>query len=272
MSSVSNDVIAAAELILTAGQEQQVSSESAVNAVERMAGTAEDVTRHCGAIAEVARGTAEAVAEGRNTMDETARTIAGLVDTVLRMAGQMSGLQAESARIEGVIRIMSDIARQTDLLALNATIEAAGAGEAGRGFNVVAQEIRELSTRTHASLRQAQGMVDQVREQTDRVSSMTAICRKEAEAGGQQVRAVNVRLGHVLELLPQIAQRSEQMLTHARRYSGLSEDAVEEMKGIGQTIAVNSSNLRRIDSLGQSLGRMSGELVESVKVFKVRAA
>ena len=272
MSAVSGSVTAAASRILSAGQQQRASSESAVEAVERMASTAEVVTRHCSEIALVARGSAEVVEEGRRKMDETARTMESLVGSVLNVSREMQGLHAESMRIEGIIRLMSDIARQTDLLALNATIEAAGAGAAGRGFHVVAQEIRELATRTHGSLGEAQELVDQVREQTRRVDSLTKVCRREAQESGRQVEEASARLEQVVLRLPQIAERSEEMMSQARRYGGLSEDAVSEMAGIGRAIEANSVNLQRIDVLGQSLTQMSGKLMESVKVFQVRAA
>ena len=204
MSSVSGNVLETAGKVLHAGKEQALSSESAVSALARMAGTADEVAQHCHAISEVARGSAAVVEEGRRTMGATARTMESLVGSVLNVSREMQGLYAESTRIEGIIRIMSDIARQTDLLALNATIEAAGAGAAGRGFHVVAQEIRELSTRTHASLREAQGMVDQVRDQTRRMGDLTEHCQKEAQEGGRQVKELNGRLEQVVLRLPQI--------------------------------------------------------------------
>ncbi len=272
MSAISGSVTTAAGEILTAGLAQRTSSESAVETVHRMASTAEDVTRHCSEIAVVARGSLEVVEQGRRKMGETAGTMANLVDSVVHVTREMKSLHAESQRIESIIRLMSDIARQTDLLALNATIEAAGAGAAARGFHVVAQEIRELSTRTHGSLGEAQALMNKVQEQTRRVSSLTESCRREAQESGRQVEDAAARLEQVVLRLPEIAERSEQMMAQARRYSGLSEDAVSEMTGIEQTIAANSANLQRIDSLGQLLALMSGKLTESVKAFQVRAA
>ncbi len=272
MSSVSGDVTAAACEILSAGREQQTSSESAVRVVRRMAQTAEHVTRNCSEVASVALGSAGVVEQGREVMRRMATTIEGLVGTVTSVSSEMNGLQAESGKIEEIIGIMADIARQTDLLALNATIEAAGAGAAGRGFQVVAREIRELSMRTHASLKQAQGRVDQVREQTMRVCTMTEVCRAEAQAGGRQVVEANASLEQVVQQLPRIAKRAEEVVEQARHYNALSEDAVGELQGIERMIAANSSNLKRIDLLGQSLQRMAGDLVHSVRAFRTREA
>jgi len=272
MSIASGDVTAAAANILRAGNEQQASSESAVRVVRRMAQTAEEVTRNCTEVAAVAMGSVNVVEQGRETMRHTARTIESLVATTTHVSAEMNGLQAESRRIEDIIAIMGDIAHQTDLLALNATIEAAGAGDAGRGFHVVAREIRELSLRTHASLKQAQQRVDQVREQTERVCAMTEACRTEAQLGGRQIVEANASLQQVVEQLPRIARRAEEVVEQARAYSILGDDAVGELQGIERMIVSNSTNLKRIDSLGHALEKMAGDLVESVKTFRTRAA
>ena len=272
ISSVSCDVSSAACLILDSGREQQISSESAVQAVRRMADTAEHVTRNCSEMAAVATGSTGVVEQGRVTMRRMAGTIEALVATVTQVSAEMQALQRESEDIEGIIGIMRDIARQTDLLALNATIEAAGAGEAGRGFHVVAREICDLSLRTHTSLVHAQQRVDEVRQKTARVCVLTQACRDEAQAGGAQVAAASATLEEVVRQLPQIARQANEVVQQARAYRGLSEDAVGEMMGIERMIVANSKNLRRIDSLGQSLQRMSGALTDSVKVFRVRDA
>jgi methyl-accepting chemotaxis protein len=272
MSIASGDVTAAAANILRSGHEQQASSESAVRVVRRMAQTAEDVTRNCNEVAAVAMGSVNVVEQGRETMRQTAMTIESLIATTTHVSAEMNGLHSESRRIEDIIAIMGDIAHQTDLLALNATIEAAGAGDAGRGFHVVAREIRELSMRTHASLKQAQQRVDQVREQTERVCAMTEACRTEAQLGGRQIVQANASLEQVVEQLPRIAQRAEEVVQQARAYSILGDDAVGELQGIERMIVSNSANLKRLDSLGQALQKMAGDLVESVKTFRTRAA
>ena len=272
MSGVSGDVIKAAEVILKAGREKQICSENAVQVVRRMAQTAEGVTRHCDEVATVASRSVKVIEKGRETMRETARTIAGLVSAVIKVSGEINRLHTESRKIEVIITSMGDIARQTDLLALNATIEAAGAGEAGRGFNVVAQEIRALSMRTHMSLVQAQQLLDQVRDQTARACRTTDTCRAEAEIGGQQVEQATASLEHVMDQLPLIVRRAEEMVQQARDYGGLSEDAVREMQGVERIIAANSRNLQRIDGLGKNLARMAGDLAQSMEVFRTNAA
>ncbi len=272
MNGVSGDVTSAAREILNAGQKQHASAAGAMHVVERMAEAGKDVTKQCREVAGFATDSVGVVERGRKTMEETGETISNLVKLASEVAAEMKGLQTESRRIEDIILLMSDIARQTDLLALNATIEAAGAGEAGRGFQVVAREIRELSSRTHASLTQVKERVDQVTERTARVGAMTEACRTQAKHGGEQVKGANLSLMQVIRQLPEISRRADEMMEQAKGYGTLGMDAMQEMLGIGSVIGINALNLERIDSLGQSLERMSSDLVESVQLFKTRTA
>lgn len=272
ISGISGEVTAAAGEIIEAGRNQLTSSESAVKAIRRMVEKAEDVTKSCGEVATVALQSVRVVELGRETMRRTVATIDAIAATVATVSKEMSGLHLESRHIEQIIEMMTEIAGQIDLLALNASIEAARAGEAGKTFNVVAREIRELSLRTHAALAQAQHRVDQVKEKTARVCALTDSCATAVVSGGHQMDETDESLEQVARQLPEIARRAEEIVQHAQRYGQLSDDAVGEMQGIERIIVANSSNLKRIDLLGQSLHNMSGDLIASVKLFRTREA
>jgi len=237
-----------------------------------MADVAQHVARNCNEVSTVALASVVIVERGRETMRKTAATIDSLVNTVNTVSTRMSELQVDSQRIEDIIGLMTGIARQTDLLALNATIEAARAGDAGKTFDVVAREILALSVRTHASLDMAQQRVNQVREKTARVCQMAELCAAEAQHGGLQVQDANASLQQVVEQLPRIARQAEEIVEHSRHYTSLREDAAAEMQGIEKIIVANSANLKRIDLLGQSLNRMSADLVGSVQSFRTSGA
>jgi len=270
ISSVSQDVTSVAGQVLSAGREQEIGSRSAVAAVRKMAETSTLVVKNCLEVAQVARGSIESVERGRDAMQRSASSMVGVVAGVTGMTVEMKELQRESERIEDMIRVMADIAEQTDLLAFNATIEAAGAGEAGRGFHVVAHEIRDLALRTHTSLRQAQERTDRVRERIARVCLIAEGCRTDAHGGETQVEEARSRLERVVVELPRMARRAEEVMDQARQYSGLSDDATQEIQGIEQIVRASSGHLKRIDVLGQSLEAMSMHLGESVRSFRTR--
>jgi len=245
-SGVSQDVSAVAGQVLRAGREQEINSRSAVGAVRKMAETSTHVVKNCMEVAQVARGSIESVERGRDAMQRSAASMTGVVSGVTSMTVEMKELQRESERIEDMIRVMADIAEQTDLLALNATIEAAGTGEAGRGFHVVAHEIRDLALRTHTSLRQAQERTDHVRERIARVCVIAEACR--TDANGCEVAAGAGGRGAAAH-----GSQGRRVMEQARQYSGLSDNATQEIQGIEQIVRVSSGHLKRIDLLGQSL-------------------
>ena len=258
--------------LLKDGQRQQHSSESAVQLVLKMAASATEVTENCSRMARVTVGSLEGVSKSRDAIDRAAGTMDKLVTAVKQVALEMQGLNVESRRIEDLIGIMTDMARQTDLLALNAMIEAARAGEAGRGFLVVAQEVGELSKRTHASLGEVQQVVDTVREQTSRVCCMAAESLAEAEQGGRVVSEAGAQLELVVERLPAVAEGAEKARKQAKIYRDLSEDVIVAMTRVGASVKAQSASVSGIDELGKSLVGMARDLGTSVETFQTRQA
>jgi len=271
MSRASGEVTEAARALLMAGRVQQTSSQSAAESLERLNEAAALIVRNCTEVGAVARSSTGVIERGRETMGQTAKTIEGLVEAVSSVSKEMNELSVESRRIEEVIGIMANIARQTDLLALNAAIEAELAGEAGKTFHVVAQEIRELSTRTHLSLDQAQERVKQVRQKTSRVCEIANRCTEQAERGGREVVAAESSLRDVVRQLPEIAQRVDDVVEGGKQYAALRREITGQVEGIEATVIANTSNLERMDVLGQTLQRMSADLIGSVRAFRTRS-
>ena len=270
IGEVSGNVNTATQKILRSGIDQQARSETAIRVVRQMAGEAQQVTKNCADISTVALRAITIVESSCETMRRTATTIDHLVEAVDGVSTSLTEMHRESDRIEGIIGIIAEIARQTDLLALNATIEAARAGDSGKTFHVVAKEILELSLRTHTSLNHAHEQVNLMREKMASVCDLAEICASHARCGGQQVVDANRSLEQVMEHLPGIASQTQQVVDHSQEYGRLGEEAAAEMRGVERMILANSSNLSLIDRLGQSLDRMSGDLVTSVQAFRTR--
>ena len=268
IGDVSGEMTVAATDMLRLGRDQRSSTEVAIQTVLLMADATRHMTDHCQEVATVARGSATTIEQGRASMRGAVQTMDGVVTSVSAVASQIDHLHTESARIESIIKMIADIADQTNLLALNATIEAARAGERGRGFSVVAQEVRQLSLRTHASLAEVQSVVDLVRGHTAEVRQTADRCRVEAVRGGADLDKANHRLGEVLAQLPQIVKRADSVVDHARKHTACTGEVVERMRSVSDTIAGNSLTLDRIEALGQSLRSMSADLCESVTVFE----
>ena len=269
IDTVSADMSEAASQILRLGRDQHKTADTTIETVLSMADTAQSMTAECSEVASVARSSSEAIGRGRESMRLAVATMETIVGSVAGVSREIEQLEDQSQKIETIIKIISDIAGQTNLLALNATIEAAKAGELGRGFNVVAQEVRELSLRTHASLLQAQEVVDGVRSRTAHVRQTTERCCADARRGGEEVEQANEKLDLVVKRLPEIVKRAESVVDHAQRHNILTEDVVFSMRGIGNAVTSTSSTLDRISTLGGSLRSMASDLCGSVSLFRL---
>ena len=267
---VSAEVSEAAGGMLRLGERSQQARRAAKEILEQLGTASRQMSGNCQDMALVARQCVTVVEHGRATMQRTGETIGALVVSVTRVERELDELNAESRRIEDLIKIMADLARQTDLLALNAMIEAARAGEAGRGFLVVAQEVGALSLRTHSSLGEAQLLVDRVREQTALVCRIAGETQDQAELGGQQVLEANAQLADAVGQLPLIAERADSAMQQgviSERLSGEVLAAIQTASRIGDD---QSAHLATVDRLQRALEGMSAELCESVELFRAR--
>jgi len=140
--------------------------EQMANSIEEIASTSAMLTTNAGQVSETSSSVMSTLGQGVNSSNTSQKTIESVASEVDSMAAELSLLQEESARIGSVLDVIRGIAEQTNLLALNATIEAARAGEQGRGFAVVADEVRALAHRTQESTVEIQSMVEGLQEKS----------------------------------------------------------------------------------------------------------
>ncbi|MTD32703.1 methyl-accepting chemotaxis protein [Paludibacterium denitrificans] len=130
-------------------------------------------------------------------MDKVAHEVQSIVQTVDALQTSMSGLASHSEEIRGIVAVIRDIADQTNLLALNAAIEAARAGEQGRGFAVVADEVRKLAERTANSTTEIAQMIDSVVQQTEQAIGHTADTNRRVSSGVSLSREAAAKVGQI---------------------------------------------------------------------------
>ena len=178
-------------------RQQQAEVAHIASAIEQLTRSIEAVSNNAQHSAESARLGDQATDVGREQVTATAQAIEALGIQIQLTAEQLLGLQAHSSSITSVIEVISTIAEQTNLLALNAAIEAARAGEAGRGFAVVADEVRKLAIRTQQSTTQIRGILNALQEQIEDAADAMHRCQQQAERSETQAALANQALADV---------------------------------------------------------------------------
>ena len=240
--------------------------EMAATAVNQMSAAVEEVARNAASTSE-ASTTSEGVAlSGREQVEETVQAIRGMGEEVTRSTQMVADLAGQAQGIATVLDVIRSIAEQTNLLALNAAIEAARAGEQGRGFAVVADEVRALAHRTQESTREIEQMIAAIQAGSDAaVSAMNKSDThaqdmvKLAESAGQALQDIARRAGEINERTLVIATAAEQQAQVAREVDrnlvNIRDISVQTSAGANQTAAATHELSRLAVELNGMIAR-----------------
>lgn len=248
---------------------QQGETDQVATAMNEMTATVQDVARSASEAASSAQQTDQQAAAGRDVVRLTIDSIESLATEVEDAAGVIQRLSAHSEEIGKVLDVIRGIAEQTNLLALNAAIEAARAGEQGRGFAVVADEVRTLASRTQASTQEIQGMIEGL--QGNAGKAVTAMERGQAQArdsveqagqAGESLEAITTAVTNISDMNAQIASAAEQQ-------SAVAEEINRNVSNIGQSVDETARGSEQISRASEELSRLAADLQEKVGRFRV---
>ncbi|WP_120997021.1 methyl-accepting chemotaxis protein [Stutzerimonas urumqiensis] len=210
-------VTAQAQRSERAMDQQRQETDQVATAINEMSAAAQEVSRSAQGAAEAARQTDREGRQAKAVVDDSLTRIHALVGDIRTSGVSLDNLKQDVQAIVSVLDVIRSIAEQTNLLALNAAIEAARAGEAGRGFAVVADEVRALASRTQQSTQEIQGMIDRLQRGTeDAVAAMARSSdagegtREQANEAGTSLEAISHLIGTINEMNAQIAAAAEE--------------------------------------------------------------
>lgn len=215
-------------------------------AVEEMATATQEISSNAENTAAAAQECADNSRDGQLVVSNTREAISGLAGQIQDAAGVIDRLSEHSQEINSILSAIQGIAEQTNLLALNAAIEAARAGEQGRGFAVVADEVRVLSQRTHQSTEEIQQMIDSLQKASDEAVKLMTSSRQQAEDSVEEANNAYEKLLSITDAITGISDMSTQTAA-----------ATEEQTQVNHSISDNTLRIRDI------AGQLSEESAQS---------
>ncbi|CAK9888368.1 Methyl-accepting chemotaxis protein CtpH [Pseudomonas fluorescens] len=237
-------------------------TDQVATAMHEMSATAQEVARHAADAARAADQADHGAQAGERVMQATIATIAVVNQEIAGTAAVIRHLETDSGRIGKVLEVIRGIAEQTNLLALNAAIEAARAGEAGRGFAVVADEVRSLAQRTAASIAEINQIISAV--QSGAVAAVKAIesGQQRSEEGAEQVQQAGQMLQRITVAVEAIRDMNRQIATAAEEQTSVAEDISRNLVEITRIATTNQQAVQQTEQAGQHLHGLSGQLGE----------
>jgi len=248
---------------------QQQETEQVATAMNEMTATVMEVSRNAEQAAESTSEADTQAQEGRQIVNDTVESINLLANEVDSAANVIQELEQNSDSIGSVLEVIRGIAEQTNLLALNAAIEAARAGEQGRGFAVVADEVRSLASRTQQSTQEIQSMIERLQSGAQRAVEVMGTSRTRAQSSVEKSQKAGDSLTVITEAMSNITAMNTQIAEASKQQSEVAEEINQNIVNIS-TIAEESAN--STSELSQSniaLAELSSNLQSLVGQFKV---
>nr|WP_060519899.1 methyl-accepting chemotaxis protein [Pseudomonas sp. NBRC 111134] len=250
-------------------QQQHREIEQVATAANEMSATALDVAHNASQAAQAARAADQASREGLQLIDSTREGIDRLAAGMNTAMDEARALEGRSGQIGSVLEVIRTIAEQTNLLALNAAIEAARAGEAGRGFAVVADEVRGLAQRTQVSVEEIRQVIEGLQQGTQDVVGAMHEGQRQAQASAARMEQALPALQRIGEAVTVISDMNLQIASAAEEQSAVAEEVNRNVAGIRDVTESLAGQADESARISQALNRLANQQQALMEQFRV---
>nr|WP_324258374.1 methyl-accepting chemotaxis protein [Cellvibrio fontiphilus] len=250
-------------------QHQQAEIQQIVAAIREMAAVVDNVSQSVNETANQSQQADSAAASGKQTVSLTMGQIQSLSSDIKTAAGVIDQLQQETQSIGSVLDVIRGIAEQTNLLALNAAIEAARAGEQGRGFAVVADEVRTLASRTQTSTTEIREMIERLQSGSHKAVEMMSAGNAQAGASVEQAGQASKSLENITAIVSVIRDRTNQIAAASEQQSAATRQIEKNVQRISNVAIESAQSSSRICNNTEHLAAAADQLSELVSRFRV---
>ena len=233
-----------------------------------MTTTIQEVARNAAEAANAATTALAQTEKGQGVVQSTIDSIGGLASEIDRAASVINELEAQSVNIGSVLDVIRGIAEQTNLLALNAAIEAARAGEQGRGFAVVADEVRTLASRTQESTEEIQGMIESLQTGSQQAVKVMQESNVQAQTTVEQASEAGGALSDISSSVTTINDMNMQIANAAEEQGLVSEEVNRNVIRMNDEQGRVSESSAQISRAGEDLAQLAAQLQQLVQQFR----
>ncbi len=269
IASAAEQLSAVTEQTSAGVNSQKVETDQVATAMQEMSATVQEVARSAAEASQAAVDADREASQGDRVVAEAIAQIDRLAAEVSRSSEAMGELQSESKKIGGVMDVIKAVAEQTNLLALNAAIEAARAGEAGRGFAVVADEVRGLAQRTQKSTEEIEGLIAGLQQGTQQVAVIMQGSRELTDSSVALTRRAGDALGAITSKVSNIQAMNQQIAAAAEQQGAVAEEISRSVVNVRDISEQTAEASEETAASSVELARLGNQLQTMVSHFRV---
>jgi methyl-accepting chemotaxis protein len=282
-AQVANQVAQVITDVALGAETQLKAVDATASVVGHMSSRVQQIAANINSVADTSAQSADAARDGSQAVEKAIIQMVQVENTVSRSTAVVAKLGERSKEIGDIITTISGIAGQTNLLALNAAIEAARAGEQGRGFAVVADEVRKLAEQSHDAAKRIASLITEIQADTEKAVLAMSDGSKEVRTGGEVVNEagvafqkifnsinnVSIQVREISAAIQQMADGSDQIVASVREIDSISRDAASQAQRVSSSTIEQSATMKAIAASSHELAGMASELTQAVGAFKL---